>query len=197
LKLIKKNWQGVEFMVVIAMFLFALFILPIIFIIFIYNRLVVQRNEVDEKYSQIDVLMTKRADLVPNLVETVKGYAVHEKGVLENVTASRASVMGAKNPEDKFTASEGLSGALKSLFAVVENYPNLKADQNFRQLQSELSSIENEIAGMRMVYNEKIRAYNTLQQTFPANMFAQSFGHKARAYFEIAPEKKEPPKVSF
>jgi LemA protein len=184
-------------MVVIAMFLFALFILPIIFVIFIYNRLVVQRNEVDEKYSQIDVLMTKRADLVPNLVETVKGYAGHEKGVLENVTASRASVMGAKNPEDKFTASEGLSGALKSLFAVVENYPNLKADQNFRQLQSELSSIENEIADMRMVYNDKVRAYNTLQQTFPANVFAQSFGHTVRAYFEIAPEKKEPPKVSF
>jgi LemA protein len=184
-------------MFVIALFLFALFILPIIFIIFIFNRLVVKRNEVDEKYSQIDVLLTKRADLVPNLVETVKGYAKHERGVLENVTASRASVMNAATPADKFSASEGLTGALKSLFAVVENYPNLKADQNFLKLQGELTSIENEIAGMRMTYNDTVRSYNTLQQTFPANMFAQSFGHTARAYFEIAPEKKEPPKVSF
>jgi LemA protein len=184
-------------MLIIILFLFLLFILPIIFIIFIYNRMVSLKNEVDEKFSQIDVLLTKRADLVPNLVETVKGYAAHEKGVLENVTASRASLMNAQGPADKFQASEGLTGALKSLFAVAENYPNLKADQNFRQLQSDLSQIENEIAQTRMVYNDRVRSYNTLQQTFPANMFAQSFGHALRAYYEIAPEKKEPPKVSF
>jgi len=184
-------------MVVILLLLFALFILPVIFIIFIYNRLVTVKNEVDEKFSQIDVLLTKRADLVPNLVETVKGYAAHEKGVLENVTASRASMMQATEPADKFKASEGLTGALKTLFAVAENYPNLKADQNFRQLQSELSQIESDIAQMRMIYNNTVKSYNTLQQTFPGNMFAQSFGHVARAFYEVTQEKKEPPKVSF
>ncbi len=184
-------------MVVIALFLFALFILPVIFIIFIYNRMVVLKNEVDEKFSQIDVMLSKRADLVPNLVETVKGYAKHEKSVLENVTASRASVMNARGSADKLKASEGLAGALSSLFAVVENYPELKADSNFRQLQGELAGIENEIAQMRMVYNDSVKAYNTLQETFPANMFAKSFGHSSRAYYDIAPESKEPPKVSF
>ena len=184
-------------MFVIFLFLFILFIVPLIFVIFIYNRLVNQKNSVDEAYSQIDVLLTKRADLVPNLVETVKGYAKHEKTVLENVTASRASLMGAASPGEKFQASESLSGALKSLFAVVENYPNLKADKNFQDLQSQLAQIETEIASMRMSYNSQVRNYNTLQQTFPANLFAQSFGHAARQYYEIAVEKKEPPKVSF
>lgn len=184
-------------MVVIFLFLFALFILPIIFLIFIYNRLVSQKNEVNEKYSQIDVLLTKRADLIPNLVETVKGYAKHEKSVLENVTQSRASLLSAQGPGEKFKASEGLTGALKSLFAVVENYPDLKADRNFRELQEELSRIESELAQTRMVYNDRVRSYNTLQETFPANMFAQSFGHALREFYEIAPEKKEPPKVSF
>lgn len=184
-------------MVIIALFLFALFILPVIFIAFIYNRLVTVKNEVDERFSQIDVMLTKRADLVPNLVETVKGYAKHEKSVLENVTASRASLMNAQGVSDKFKASEGLAGAISSLFAVVENYPDLKADTNFRQLQGELTNIENEIAELRMTYNDSVRSYNTLQETFPANLFAQSFGNSKRAYYDIAPEKKEPPKVSF
>jgi len=184
-------------MIIVFLFLFLLFILPIIFIVFIYNRLVGLKNEVDAKYSQIDVLLTKRADLVPNLVETVKGYAKHEKGVLENVTASRASVMNAGNPDDKFKASEGLTGALKSLFAVVENYPDLKADRNFRDLQSQLSQIESEIAQTRLIYNEQVKLYNTLQETFPANMFAGTFGHNRRLYYEIAEDKKKPPKVSF
>ena len=184
-------------MLIVFLFLFALFIMPVIFIVFIYNRLIVIRNEVDARFSQVDVLLTKRADLVPNLVETVKGYAKHEKSVLENVTASRASVMNAGGAAEKFKASEGLSSALSSLFAVVENYPELKADRNFQQLQGELSGIENEIAQMRMVYNDTVKSYNTLQETFPANLFANSFGHGLRTYYEITPEKKEPPKVSF
>lgn len=184
-------------MFIIFLFLFALFILPVIFIVFIYNRLVSLKNEVNEKYSQIDVLLAKRADLIPNLVETVKGYAKHERSVLENVTQSRASLMNAQGPAEKFKASEGLTGALKSLFAVVENYPDLKADRNFRELQDELSRVENELAQMRMIYNDKVRSYNTLQETFPANMFAQTFGHSLRDFYEVAPEKKEPPKVSF
>lgn len=184
-------------MIIIFLFLFILFIVPIIFMIFIFNRLVSQKNEVDEKFSHIDVLLTKRADLIPNLVETVKGYAKHEREVLENVTASRASLLNASTPADKFKASDGLTGALKSLFAVVENYPNLKADANFRELQGQLSMVESEIAQTRLLYNERVRAYNTLQQTFPANMFAQSFGHSPREYYEMDIEKREPPKVSF
>ncbi|MCP4581270.1 MAG: LemA family protein [candidate division Zixibacteria bacterium] len=184
-------------MVIVFLFLFLLFIAPIIFIVFIYNRLVSQKNSVDEKYSQIDVLLTKRADLIPNLVETVKGYAKHEKNVLENVTAHRASMIGAKDAGDKFKASEGLSGALKSLFAVVENYPDLKADSSFRDLQAQLAQVESEIVQTRMVYNQQVKSYNTLQETFPANMFASSFGHDRRPFYEAVEEKKEPPKVSF
>lgn len=184
-------------MIVVFLFLFILFILPIIFLIFIYNRLVNLKNLVDEAYSQIDVLLTKRADLIPNLVETVKGYAKHEKGVLENVTASRASVINAKDPGEKFKASDALSSTLKTLFAVVENYPDLKADRNFKDLQDQLSQVESEIAGTRRIYNQQVRSYNTLQETFPANMFAQTFGHSPRQYYEIVAEKKEPPEVSF
>ena len=184
-------------MIVVFLFLFVLFIAPLVFIIFIYNRLVSLKNGVDEAYSQIDVLLTKRADLIPNLVETVKGYAKHEKTLLENVTTSRAALMGAKDPADKFKASEGLTATLKSLFAVVENYPDLKADKNFRSLQEQLAQVESEIASTRMTYNQQVRSYNTLQETFPANLFAQTFGHSPRQYYEIAEEKKEPPKVSF
>jgi len=184
-------------MIILFLFLFVLFILPIVFIVFIYNRLVNLKNQVEKAYGQIDVLLTKRADLIPNLVETVKGYAKHEKEVLENVTASRASVMNAKTDNEKFKASDILSSTLKTLFAVVENYPDLKADRNFKDLQSRLSQVESEIVGTRMNYNEQVRAYNTLQETFPANMFAQTFNHSPRAYYEVAEEKKEPPRVSF
>ena len=184
-------------MIVVFLFLFVLFILPVIFLIFIYNRLVNRKNQVDEAFSQIDVLLTKRADLIPNLVETVKGYAKHEKTVLENVTASRSSLINAQGADEKFKASETLTGTLKTLFAVAENYPDLKADRNFRDLQSQLSQVESEIAVTRASYNQQVRDYNTLQETFPANLFAQTFGHSRRQYYEIAEEKKEPPKVSF
>jgi LemA protein len=184
-------------MPIVILFLLILFGVPIFIVIYIYNRLISLRNRVDESYSQIDVLLTKRADLIPNLVETVKGYAKHEKSVLENVTASRASLLSAKEPGDKFKASEMISSALKSLFAVVENYPDLKADSNFRDLQSQLSQIETEIAQTRMFYNQKVRDYNILQETFPANLFAQTFNHSRRQFYEIISEKKEPPIVSF
>ena len=184
-------------MIIVILFILVLFGLPVFFLIFIYNRLVTLKNKVDEAYSQVDVLLTRRADLIPNLVETVKGYAKHEKGVLENVTASRSSLLNAKTPADKFKASESLSGTLKSLFAVVENYPDLKADRSFQDLQAQLSQVESEIAAVRSAYNEQVRAYNTLQETFPANLFAGTFGHSPRQYYEVATEKKEPPKVSF
>lgn len=184
-------------MIIVFLFLLILFGVPIFILVYIYNRLISLRNRVDEAYSQIDVLLTKRADLIPNLVETVKGYAKHEKSVLENVTDSRASLLSAKEPGDKFKASEMISSALKSLFAVAENYPDLKADRNFRELQSQLSQIEAEIAQTRMFYNQKVRDYNILQETFPANLFAQTFGHIRRQFYEIITEKKEPPRVAF
>lgn len=184
-------------MLIAFLFLAILFGLPLFFLIYIFNRLISLRNRADEAYSRIDVLLTKRADLVPNLVETVKGYAKHEKSVLENVTASRASLLSAKEPAEKFKASDMISSALKSLFAVAENYPDLKADRNFRDLQSQLSQIETEIAQTRIIYNTQVRDYNTQQETFPANLFAQTFGHSPRAYYEIVEEKKEPPKVAF
>jgi LemA protein len=184
-------------MMVLLLFLLVIFGVPILVLVFIFNGLVTSRNSVNAAFSQIDVLLTKRADLIPNIVETVKGYAAHEKNVLENVTASRSALLNAKAPAEKFSADEGLTGALKSLFAVVENYPNLKADQNFRELQAQLSQIESEIAQTRMYYNQTVMGYNNKQQTFPANLFASSFGHAPKQFYEVAAEKKEPPKVSF
>jgi len=184
-------------MVVLILFLLVIFGVPLIILIYIFNNLVAARNNADAAYSQIDVLLTKRADLIPNLVETVKGYAAHERNVLENVTASRSALLGAKEPAERFKADEGLTAALKSLFAVVENYPNLKADQNFRELQGQLTQVESELAQTRSYYNDIVKTYNTKQQTFPANLFASSFGHAPRHFYEVAVEKKEPPKVSF
>jgi LemA protein len=184
-------------MFVLVLFLLIVFGVPIIILVAIFNSLVGTRNNTDAAYSQIDVLLTKRADLIPNLVETVKGYAAHEKGVLETVTASRSALLNANGAAEKFVADNAISGALKSLFAVAENYPNLKADQNFRDLQSQLSIVESELVQTRSYYNEAVRAYNTKQQVFPANLFASSFGHAPRQFYEVAVEKKEPPKVSF
>jgi LemA protein len=184
-------------MFVLLLFLLVVFGVPILILIAIFNSLVGAKNTADAAYSQIDVLLTKRTDLIPNLVETVKGYAAHEKGVLENVTASRSALMNAKGAGEKFVADNAMTGALKSLFAVAENYPNLKADQNFRDLQSQLSQVESELVQSRSYYNEAVRTYNTKQQVFPANLFASSFGHSPRQFYEVAAEKKEPPKVSF
>ncbi|NLI15418.1 MAG: LemA family protein [candidate division Zixibacteria bacterium] len=184
-------------MLVLILFLLVVFGVPIFIIAAIYNGLVGSRNNVDAAYSQIDVLLTKRADLIPRLVETVKGYAAHEKGVLENVTASRSALLNAGGAAEKFAADNAITGALKSLFAVAENYPNLKADQNFRELQSQLSQVESELMQMRTHYNETVRNYNTKQQMFPANLFAAAFGHSPRQFYEAGAEKKEPPEVSF
>jgi LemA protein len=184
-------------MLVLILFLLVIFGVPIFIMMAIFNGLIGTRNTVDAAYSQIDVLLTKRADLIPNLVETVKGYAAHEKGVLENVTASRSALMNANGAAEKFVADNAITGALKSLFAVAENYPNLKADQNFRELQAQLSQVESELVQTRSYYNETVRGYNTKQQVFPANLFASTFGHAPRQFYEVAAEKKEPPKVSF
>jgi len=164
---------------------------------FIYNRLVTLKNRVNNAWAQIDVQLKKRNDLVPNLVETVKGYAKHEKTVFENVTKARASMMKADTVEGKAKASNMLSDALKSLFAVSENYPDLKASQNFMMLQEELSGIENKIAYARTAYNDSVYHYNNTQEVLPYVILAGALGHKKAEYFEIEESEKKVPKVKF
>jgi len=164
---------------------------------FVYNRLVTLRNRVENAWAQIDVQLKKRNDLVPNLVETVKGYAKHEKSVFENVTKARAQVMAAGSVEGKAKASNMLTDALKSLFAVSENYPDLKASQNFMMLQEELSGIENKIAYARTAYNDSVYHYNNTQQVLPYVLLAGMLGHKKEDYFEAAESEKKVPNVKF
>jgi LemA protein len=173
-------------------------------VIVIYNRLVALRQTRNNAFSDIDVQLKQRFDLIPNLIETVKGYAAHEKTVFENVTAARAAVgrtsgMGAAAEHIK---AEGmLSGALMGLFAVAENYPQLKADTNFQQLQAELSDIENKIAAARRFFNNATAEYNTAIQQFPANLIAGPLGFKTELFFEVSPAEAEAvntaPKVQF
>ena len=168
-----------------------------VYIIIVYNSLIVLRNRINNAWAQIDVQTKKRYDLVPNLVETVKGYAKHEKTVFEDVTKARTAIMQAKDVKTKAKAENMLSGALKSLFAVAENYPNLKASQNFMQLQEELSGIENKIAYARQFYNDSVLAFNNKIQVFPANLIAGMFSFKQKDYFEIEEAARKNVKVSF
>jgi LemA protein len=164
---------------------------------FIYNRLVTVRMRVKEALSQIDVQLKRRTDLIPNLVETVKGYAKHEKDVLENVTKARASLMQAGTAKEKAQANNFLSDTLKSLFAVSENYPNLKANENFLELQQELSDTENKIAYARQFYNSNVMDYNTKLQVYPDAMIANMFHFQPADFFEVEEKDKEPVKVQF
>ncbi len=166
-------------------------------IISIYNRLVVLRNRVDNAWSQIDVQLKRRYDLIPNLVESVKGYATHESGVFEKVTAARAAAINAQGVEQQGQAENMLSGALKSLFAVAEAYPDLKANTNFLDLQAQLTDAENKIAYARQFYNDSVMSLNTAIQSFPSNLLAGMFGFTARAYFEIEAGENETPQVKF
>ena len=165
-------------------------------LIVLYNNLVKLRNMVDNAWSQIDVQMQRRLDLIPNLVETVKGYAAHESGTLEKVTAARSAVSTASTPGEKMAADNILTGTLKSLFAVSEAYPDLKANANFQQLQSELSVTEDKISYMRQSYNDTVMKYNTAIQTFPAVVFAGMFGFKARESFDAVAGAKVAPRFS-
>ena len=166
-------------------------------IVHMYNNLVGLRNRVKNSYSQIDVQLKRRNDLIPNLVETVKGYAGHEKGVLEEVTKARTGVMNATSIEETSAADNQLTGALKTLFAVAENYPDLKANSNFQQLQSELSDTEDKISYARQFYNDVVLKYNNACQKFPSNIIASLFGFKEESFFEAPAEEKEVPKVEF
>ncbi len=163
----------------------------------IYNRLVTLRNRVDNAWSQIDVQLRRRYDLIPNLVETVKGYAAHERETLEAVVAARGAAMSAQTVAEHSQAENMLTGTLKSLFALAEAYPDLKANQNFLMLQEELSGTESKIAYARQFYNDSVMSYNTATQTVPSSIVAGMFGFKQREYFEIEAAAAEPVQVKF
>ena len=169
----------------------------VVAIIGLYNNLVKLRNMVDNAWAQIDVQLQRRLDLIPNLVETVKGYASHERGTLDEVTEARAAVANAGTPAGKMEADNMLTGALKSLFAVAEAYPDLKANANFQQLQAELSSTEDKISYMRQSYNDTVMKYNTAIQTFPAVLFAGMMGFSQRESFDAVAGSDVAPKVQF
>ncbi|MDO5043028.1 MAG: LemA family protein [Slackia sp.] len=175
----------------------ALVAVLVVAVIVMYNNLVKLRNRVDNAWSQIDVQMQRRLDLVPNLVETVKGYASHESKTLEGVTAARAAVASAGNAHDKMAADNALTGTLKSLFAVTEAYPDLKANANFQQLASELSATEDKISYMRQSYNDTVMKYNTAIQSFPGVLFAGMFGFKERESFDASLDARVAPDVKF
>jgi LemA protein len=184
-----------------SIFLWAVLILAAILILWFiatYNGLIRLRNRTDEAWSDIDVQLKRRYDLIPNLVETVKGYATHEREVFERVTQARTQAMGAQTPAAHAKAENMLTGALKSLFAVAENYPQLRASENFSKLQDELSDTENKIQASRRFYNGNVRDFNTALQVFPTNLVASMLGFKAREFFEIEePKEREAVKVSF
>lgn len=173
-------------------------ILAGLWFIFTYNGLVSWRNRVKSAWSQIDVQLKRRYDLIPNLVETVKGYAQHEKDLLENVTKARSACMQAQGVQDTAKAENFLSQTLKSLFAVVENYPDLKANQNFLSLQEELTSTENKISFSRQFYNDSVMEYNTRLQTIPTNIVAGIGNFRPEPFFQLeSPEERQNVKVKF
>lgn len=167
-------------------------------VVALYNGLVRLKNRVDNAWAQIDVQLNRRYDLIPNLVETVKGYASHEKEVFQKVTEARAKAINASGVMAQGQADNALTGALKSLFAVAENYPDLKANQNFLMLQEELSGTESKIAYSRQFYNDTVMTYDTTRETFPSNIIANLFGFGEREYFQTGEEAaREPVKVKF
>jgi LemA protein len=170
----------------------------VVWLIWTYNRLVTLRYRAKEALSDIDVQLKRRFDLIPNLVESVKGYMAHEKSVLENVTAARASVASAKgNPLEREEAENALSSTLKTLFAVAENYPDLKANANFLDLQRELADTENKIQASRRFYNSTVRDLNTKIETIPVKFVAAMFGFKPEPFFRAEDSEREPVKVKF
>lgn len=165
--------------------------------IYYFNRFIVLANRIDNSLSQIDVQLRKRADLVPNLINTVKGYAKHEKKIMENVTEARKALLGAKDIVSKMKAGNHLESALKSIFAIAENYPQLKANENFLQLQQELAAIEDKVAYARQYYNDSILTYHNMIQRFPGVLFANLYGKKEKEYLKIPEVMRAVPKVSF
>jgi LemA protein len=176
----------------------AVVVVIVLFVVLTYNRLIALRNRVKEAFSDIDVQLKRRYDLIPNLVNAVKGYAGHEKGVLEKVTEARTRAMGASGVHEKAQAENMLTGALKSLFAVSENYPDLKASANFLELQRELRDTEDKIQASRRFYNTNVMSLNTKIETFPSNFIARGFGFKKEEFFELEEEEaRNVPEVKF
>jgi LemA protein len=178
--------------------LVAIVVVVALLLVALYNRLVQQRNRVDNAWAQVEVQLKRRWDLIPNLVETVKGYAAHERETFEAVTQARARAQQAGNPAEAAQAEGILGAALGRLFAVAEAYPELQADENFRQLQTELSETENRVAVSRQVYNDTVLTFNNTVQTFPGLVLAGPFGFTIREFFEVEEEgQREPPVVDF
>ena len=169
----------------------------LLIIIMIYNGLVRLKNQVDNAWAQIDVQLKRRFDLIPNLIETVKGYTKHEKGVLEEITKARTSFMNASSIKDKGKAANMLEGTLKTLFSVSENYPKLQANENFMQLQEELSGTESKIAYARQHYNDMVMEFNTKVQTFPTNILAGMFSFTQKEAYPVPDEERKNVKVQF
>ncbi len=172
-------------------------VVVLLFGIYLFNKIVRLRNEVNTGWSNIDVQLKRRNDLIPNLVEAVKGYAAHERGVFEQVTEARAAMANASSPAAAGAADSLLGQAIGRLFAVAEAYPDLKASENFRQLQSELTDTEDKISAARRYYNATVQAYNTAIQTFPSLLFAGAFGFEAREFFAADQDDRAPVAVSF
>jgi LemA protein len=191
--------MGGRMIILTVLILLAIFLAFVFGGIAVYNKLIRLKNSVKSSWSDIDVQLKKRYDLVPNLVETVKGYAAHERTAFENVTAARTAAMHASSPADKAKAENMLAGTLKSLFAVAEAYPELKANTNFLQLQSQLKDLEDNIEYARRYYNAVVRDFNILIESFPSNVIASSFGFKQEEFFELESpgEERKPVKVSF
>ena len=185
-------------MVIVIIVVVVLILLAAFYYVAKRNGIISARNRVDESWSGIDVQLKRRHDLVPNLVETVKGYATHEQAVFTKVTEARAESMSAKSVQDTASAETKLTGALTDLRAVAEQYPNLKATENFQQLSRNLSELEDEIQASRRIYNSNVQAYNTDIQQFPGSIIANQGGFSARQYFEIEDKsEREPVAVSF
>jgi len=184
-------------MLLILWIIIALIFLIIIIFISYYNRFAILVNRIENSASQIDVQLKKRADLVPNLIETVKGYAKYEKSIMTEVINARRTLLGAKTLNDKVKAGNKLQEALKSIIAIGEQYPQLRASENFRELQQELASIEDKIAYARQFYNDSILEYDNLRSTFPGNFFASLYKRKELPYLKITEEERKAVKVKF
>lgn len=181
----------------ISYVLIGIVVIVLLWLLVTYNSLVTLRNRVREAWSQIDVQLKRRSSLIPNLVETVKGYAKHEKGVFEEVTKARSALMGAQSLGDKAKANDQLSGALKSLFAVAEAYPQLRASENFKQLQDEISDTETKVAASRQFYNTNVLDLNNNIETMPTALIANMFHFTKEEFFKATEEEKADIKVEF
>ena len=178
----------------------AIIVVAVVWAIGVYNGLVSMRQRVNQAFADVDVQLRQRHDLIPNLVETVKGYAAHERGTLDDVVKARNAAITAQGPAQQAAAENQLTGALRQLFALSENYPDLKASSNFQQLQAELSDLENKIAASRRFFNNAVQEYNTGIQRFPAALFASSFGFAPKSFFDLGDDRVtvgEAPAVKF